>query len=210
MARRKRASLKDKGPETLGLTPKKGKGIDMLFGGPLEENASAASESGPEETNDTNQTKSGGATNAAPTPSDDDLSGLVEETTVAPPVAPAIVTDVSDTLPVNEADDDESGVIISSEEVDELGLPVAMEAPPSDLEFASMPTKPGPETEEKDAFDPALSPFAAPPPAPPAPRGVALRSCECPRVPGPGRAFRTPAPPPPCAAPPRALPPRRG
>ncbi len=43
MARRKRASLKDKGPETLGLTPKKGKGIDMLFGGPLEKSASTSS-----------------------------------------------------------------------------------------------------------------------------------------------------------------------
>jgi hypothetical protein len=37
MARKKRASLKDKGPEALGLTPKKGKGIDVLFGGPTEE-----------------------------------------------------------------------------------------------------------------------------------------------------------------------------
>jgi hypothetical protein len=33
MAKRKRASLKDKSPETLGLTQKKGKGMDLLFGG---------------------------------------------------------------------------------------------------------------------------------------------------------------------------------
>ena len=31
---RKRVSLKDKGPETLGLTEKKGQGIEVLFGGP--------------------------------------------------------------------------------------------------------------------------------------------------------------------------------
>ena len=37
MARKKRASLKDKGPEILGLTHSKGKGIDVLFGGPTED-----------------------------------------------------------------------------------------------------------------------------------------------------------------------------
>ena len=37
MAKRKRASLKDKSPETLGLTSqKKSKGMDLLFGGPVE------------------------------------------------------------------------------------------------------------------------------------------------------------------------------
>ena len=37
MAKRKRASLKDKSPETLGLTQRKGKGIDLLFGGPVNQ-----------------------------------------------------------------------------------------------------------------------------------------------------------------------------
>ena len=36
MAKRKRASLKDKSSEGLGLTPKKGKGLDVLFGGPAK------------------------------------------------------------------------------------------------------------------------------------------------------------------------------
>lgn len=39
MAKRKRASLKDQDPETLGLTSKKGKGIDLLFGGPVDAEA---------------------------------------------------------------------------------------------------------------------------------------------------------------------------
>ena len=41
MAKRKRASLKDKSPETLGLTQRKGKGIDLLFGGPVDKGASS-------------------------------------------------------------------------------------------------------------------------------------------------------------------------
>lgn len=55
------------------------------------------------------------------------------------------------------------------EEVDEFGLPVALEAPPNDLEFAPPPQ---PEMSRGvgtagDAFDPNLSPFAAPAAAPP-------------------------------------------
>lgn len=139
MARRKRASLKDKGPDPLGLTQKKGKGIDVLFGGPPDEEANSSTitpepepvpdAAGPEEA-------------AAPAPevepasenvevSDETRPGeeempieaetavpesAAEETPVAPPPAPPIT-------PVEP-------------EVDELGLPVAMEAPPDDLEFA--------------------------------------------------------------------------
>jgi hypothetical protein len=40
MAKRKRASLKDKSPETLGITQKQGKGIDVLFGGAVDEEES--------------------------------------------------------------------------------------------------------------------------------------------------------------------------
>ncbi len=112
MTRRKRASLKDKGPEALGLTQKKGKGIDVLFGGPAGETVSNASA-----TSDIEQ----------------------------PPVEETGTTEF-------EAADSEP-------EVDELGLPVAMEAPPEDLEFAAPGDVPPGTEAEKDAFDPALSPF---------------------------------------------------
>ena len=42
---RKRVSLKDKGPETLGLNEKKGKGIDVLLGGPIASQTRLASSS---------------------------------------------------------------------------------------------------------------------------------------------------------------------
>ena len=44
MAKGKRASLKDKDSESLGLTPKKGKGIDLLFGGPSSTSEASADE----------------------------------------------------------------------------------------------------------------------------------------------------------------------
>ena len=48
MAKRKRASLKDKSPESLGRTQKKGKGIDVLFGGPTDvEDMDRAAETDP-------------------------------------------------------------------------------------------------------------------------------------------------------------------
>ncbi len=53
-------------------------------------------------------------------------------------------------------------------EVDEFGLPVALETPPTDLEFAPPPEAAAPPTlgSGQDAFDPSLSPFAAPAAAP--------------------------------------------
>jgi len=48
MARKKRASLKDKGPEALGLTQKKSKGIDVLFGGPPGDTVSSTSPTSPD------------------------------------------------------------------------------------------------------------------------------------------------------------------
>lgn len=44
MAKRKRASLKDKSPETLGITQKQGKGIDLLFGGAVDEDESSSTD----------------------------------------------------------------------------------------------------------------------------------------------------------------------
>lgn len=175
MARRKRASLKDKDPETLGLTPKKGKGIDMLFGGPIEKSSSTTSESSPEESKassvsattaaSSEQNNDESATEVPEQSSDEENNSAEDEIpVVVPPAAPSVETEAADAPPVNEADDD-STVITSSEEFDELGLPVAMEAPPSDLEFAPMSAETTADSSEKDAFDPSLSPFAAPPPS---------------------------------------------
>lgn len=122
MTKRKRASLKDKSPETLGLTQRKGKGIDLLFGGPVES----------------------GTTSAQPSSAEETLSGLV-------------VDDASlDSVASNEID----------REVDELGLPVALEEPPDDLILASAPVG-GSGTlvaGEVDAATPETSPFALPTP----------------------------------------------
>jgi hypothetical protein len=169
MARRKRASLKDKGPEALGLTPKKGKGIDVLFGGPPGEKVTNSlfdeSEAEPDaeqpQTEDAAvetpkmETEPEDATiisqpnlgeDEMPVESDASMTNSAEEVPVVPPPAPPI----------------------SSGEVDELGLPVAMETPPDDLEFASSATGAELPATEHDAFDPTLSPFASPvPPAAP-------------------------------------------
>jgi len=119
MTKRSRASLKDTPPETLGFTPKKGKGIDLLFGGPLE-------------------TESGAASGAADAPA----AGPVEAA-----AAPAGAANYGDRA------------------VDELGLPVALEAPPDDLVLASPPA----DTAADDAgaagaevVNPTTSPFAMP------------------------------------------------
>ncbi|MBN1991422.1 MAG: hypothetical protein JW953_01875 [Anaerolineae bacterium] len=143
---RKRASLKDKGPETLGLTQKKGKGIDVLFGGPPEQ---------PAETKSPSPAAVKAQPQAAPPASppkpepamiedENDLSDLAAEISVQPPPAPTILPTGPESLPVNEADD-EAEVTSSEDVVDELGLPVAMEAPPPDLELATPLAEPMPE-----------------------------------------------------------------
>jgi hypothetical protein len=126
MVKRKRASLKDKSPETLGLTPKKGnKGIDLLFGGPSDQDADALG-------------------TAELAEEQEDLSGLIVE--VPPPsTSPEPII--------------ESAAGSQEALVDELGLPVAMEAPPDDLLLA---TDTGSVDNQVDAFNPALSPFALP------------------------------------------------
>ncbi len=117
MAKRKRASLKDKSPETLGLTQRKGKGLDLLFGGPVEPETTSAEE----------------------TP-----SGLV----------------------VDDAATDVETTTETEREVDELGLPVALDAPPDDLILASAPLGGSGTlvTGDVDAFNSETSPFAMPTP----------------------------------------------
>ena len=121
MAKSKRASLKDKGPESLGLAPKKNKGIDLLFGGAVNKDSidSDVQLDGEMENNDMpDDTRVGGTSDIAPEPSETD-----------------------------------------ERLVDELGLPVALEAPPDDLILASDPlTSPT----EDISFDAASSPFVFP------------------------------------------------
>jgi hypothetical protein len=151
---RKRVSLKDKGPETLGLTEKKGQGIDVLFGGPAAPKTRVASASvSPESI--TNQPKTEEKNMAAENKDTLTNSGVN-------------VSAVPESLPVNEADHDltvaaavetdELGLPVAMEappsrmaatrvgsvEVDELGLPVAMEAPPTDLTMPVPPSAPPP------------------------------------------------------------------
>ena len=130
MARRKRASLKDKGPEALGLTPKKGKGIDVLFGGPPGEKVTNSLFDEPEAEPDAEQPQTEDATvetpkmepepedatiisqpnlgeEKMPVESDASITNSAEEAPVIPPPAPSISP---------------------SGEVDELGLPVVIDS----------------------------------------------------------------------------------
>lgn len=117
---RKRVSLKDKGPETLGLTEKKGQGIDVLFGGPAAPKTRVASVTSESKTNQPNtEEKNMAAENK------DTLTNSVVNVSAAP-----------ESLPVNEADHDLT--VTSVVETDELGLPVAREAPPSRLAATRM------------------------------------------------------------------------
>lgn len=126
MAKRKRASLKDKSPESLGLTQKKGKGIDLLFGGPAETQADDAGQ-------------------------------------------PDAEAESENELNVSDSDSASSDAFFSTEAVDadrpvdELGLPVALEAPPDDLILASAPTEAAAgQTGDEITADLATSPFAMP------------------------------------------------
>jgi len=137
MAKRKRASLKDRSPDTLGLTSKKGKGMDLLFGGPLEEEPDSSDES----------------TLDSVSP-DEDLTGLIVEET------PPTPTDAT-ASPAGAAETEDYG----NRAVDEWGLPVALDAPPDDLILASSDDEPAaasPTTGEADPVSAATSPFALP------------------------------------------------
>jgi hypothetical protein len=116
MAKKRRASLKDKDPETLGVTQKKSKGIDLLFG---EADQDTAMES----------RMSNESTSASTSFADNDLSGIMN---------------------------------FNERAVDELGLPVALEAPPDDLILASTPAGPTLDEAEADLVNPSTSPFAMP------------------------------------------------
>src|SRR5262245_3766277 len=115
MAKQKKASLKDKSPETLGLAPKKGKGMDLLFGGGLDKKQAGIDQAGEGEA---------------------DLMGS------SAPLEPALGGTRAE---------------VAAGLVDELGLPVALEAPPDDLILASAPTD-----DEAETGDLAASPFAMP------------------------------------------------
>lgn len=117
MAKRKRASIKDTSSESLGLTRKKTKGIDVLFGGAVDN-----------EEPEINATPPSGS------------QGVEAKVSTAARVA-----------------------FGSERAVDELGLPVALEAPPDDLILASAPAQPG-TVGEGDEVDLAMSPFAWPSP----------------------------------------------
>ncbi|MDH3674689.1 MAG: hypothetical protein OES12_04270 [Anaerolineae bacterium] len=119
MAKRKRASLKDKSPESLGLTQKKGKGIDILFGGPAD----------------------------------------MQEPEAAAEADPMSVAGQGSSTAENMSAGD---AISDGRAVDELGLPVALEAPPDDLILASAPAEPTLDGGAGDPVDPATSPFATP------------------------------------------------
>lgn len=152
---RKRVSLKDKGPDTLGLNEKKGKGIDVLLGGPTASQTRLASSSTVTKSKATNTE---GINMAAE--NQNNLTNV--PSSVSGPVGSA------ESLPVNEADsethffattqpDDDLGLPVALElppsrlsrnlniarEVDDLGLPVAMDAPPPDLAPA-IPAPPPP------------------------------------------------------------------
>ncbi len=142
----------------------KGKGIDVLFGGPAKP-ADESQNAAPTPVEESQESVATSKPKIAKAPAVDanDLSGLLEETPVATPSTPAAAPalpaapPLPESLPVNEADDDEADVTLSEDVVDDLGLPVAMEAPPPDLELA-MPVA------EQPAVAPAIE--AAPPIAP--------------------------------------------
>ena len=106
MAKR-RSSLKGNDPENSGSSEEKGKGIDLLFGGP------PAVEEDPEIEDLANDVE----------PVETETETGTESPTVSPPPPPAPPTPVAMEAPPADL-------------VDELGLPVAMEAPPADLELA--------------------------------------------------------------------------
>jgi hypothetical protein len=128
---RKRASVKDKGAETLGTTRKKGKGLDILFGGPSKKKPTETS------TSAAKASKAPEPKAKKPAKTDNDLAGLADP-------APAVIGTPSESLPANEADYG-TDITSSKDVVDELGLPVAMEAPPPDLVLATPVAEPIPE-----------------------------------------------------------------
>jgi len=159
MARKKRASLKDKGPEILGLTQSKGKGIDVLFGGPATEEdiESLVDSSGAGET-ETVETVEVETVEMSDT--EKDLSpepDVTPEDEAAVETAPDLIDPVAEAesaRPVPDATPPPPPIsgTAAGVEYDELGLPVAMESPPPDLEFSTAPVAP-PESVDVPASD---------------------------------------------------------
>ncbi len=156
---RKRASLKDKGMEVLRPT-KKSRGIDILFGESADkEETTESSEAGLKTTN----------LNPAGEVEVEEENMPVNESDTVPapsdPVAslpPSLEANAPGSLPVNEADIGTPDIVASEIVVDELGLPVALEAPPADLVMAV------PEEEfslPADVITPAVPPPLNLPPA---------------------------------------------
>ncbi len=170
MARKKRASLKDKGPEALGLTQKKSKGIDVLFGGPPGDTVSSTSPTSPDPDSEEQKQKAESDDSVTVTPEANEAG----DTSESKPGEDLMADETVEKLPGGEDEVQLSPppappVSAPEEEVDEFGLPVALDAPPNDLEFAP-PPEPEPLMDDQsaaDAFDPTLSPFAAPSELPP-------------------------------------------
>jgi hypothetical protein len=157
---RKRVSLKDKAPETLGLTDSKNKGLEVLLGGSAAGKPGRAAKPVASPAKITNQPNTEVINMAA-----ENKDNLTDSTAAVPsPPPPPPIAVVPESLPVNEADDqaspitsddDDLGLPVAQEmpppgltaasaiprAVDELGLPVALEFPPSDL---TMPVPPAP------------------------------------------------------------------
>jgi len=161
---KKRASLRGKDAEK-NSPEEKGKGIDLLFGGtPEEEEVEPDGDATePDEVVDVTfgaaKTGAESAEEDLPTEVRDDLGDLADDTFMAPPPPPIPPVPPVDTLASDEPDGE--AVFTSSDRmVDELGLPVAMEAPPPDLEFATSIEESLPVAMEAP---PADLEFAAPP-----------------------------------------------
>ncbi len=155
---RKRVSLKDKGPETLGLTDSKNKGLEVLLGGPAAGGSGLTSKPAASRSKITNQPNAEVINMAAE--NKDNVTNSTAAVTTPPPPPP--LAPLPESLPVNEAGDvtsgvsDDLGLPVAQEfppaalaaasatprAVDEFGLPVAMDGPPSDMTMSVLPSPP--------------------------------------------------------------------
>lgn len=133
MAKRKRASLKDRSPDTLGLSSKKGKGMDLLFGSPLE----------------TESDSSTAQTLESVSP-DEDLTGLIVEETPATAASPEKPVEAED---FGSRAVDEWGLPVA---LDAPPDDLILASSPDETATAS------PTTGETDPVTVATSPFALP------------------------------------------------
>lgn len=142
---RKRASIKDKGREALGPTQQTSRGIDLLFGELSEQNSPDAPETAPAEPagaddpadNPHQQSPSNNSDEVnpknLPSQEQEHMPEEKKDDLAAGPLPANAGQVLSESLPVNEADAGLPDVVATDEVMDDLGLPVAMEAPPADL-----------------------------------------------------------------------------